>query len=224
MSSRRCSPVRRRSGWALAVITAVALIGGCAAPGADDLPPSAAPSRVATDVVPEPGRTIDAAPAANADETLAGYRVAVVAAGSAPGSVLMLETARAYIAERGGEMTEFTAPAAEPGAADAALMAALEATPDLIIGVGEDVVDAFSFETPQRLGQQFLLVGAQLAEPTENVTAVIWEGATSRGSAASADQDTDAGAITAPRVKDALAVGLESVRGGQVGVVLSLRS
>ena len=50
--------------------------------------------------------------------------------------------------------------------------------------------------------QQFLVVGAQLPEPTVNVTAAIWQGASSRGrEVADPPSSFDAGAF--PRVVNA---------------------
>ena len=53
--------------------------------------------------------------------------------------------------------------------------------PDLIVSAGNDLVDPLALVTPNHLDQQFLVVGAELAEPTHNVTAVDWTGASFRG-------------------------------------------
>jgi hypothetical protein len=53
--------------------------------------------------------------------------------------------------------------------------------PDLVICAGNALVDALALVTASHLDQQFLVVGAQLPEPTVNVTAAIWRGASSRG-------------------------------------------
>lgn len=67
--------------------------------------------------------------------------------------------------------------------------AAITAEADLIVVVGADALDAVDRESAQRLDQRFLILGAQLPEPTENVTAVIWSGADARWSVDAADRD-----------------------------------
>ena len=49
------------------------------------------------------------------------------------------------------------------------------------VSAGQALVDALALVTPSHLDQQFLVVGAQLPEPTVNVTAAVWRGASSRG-------------------------------------------
>lgn len=67
--------------------------------------------------------------------------------------------------------------------------AAVTAEADLIVVVGADALDAVDRESAQRLDQRFLILGAQLPEPTENVTAVIWSGADARWSVDAHDRD-----------------------------------
>lgn len=171
--------------------------------------------------MPAPGRTIAATPSEDV-EALAGYRIAVVTRDGSASSTALLAAARRFAQERNAELLEFPADAPDIDEVDAALNRALAADPDLVVGIGAGVVDLFSFETAQLLERQFLVVGAQLAEPTDNVTAVIWDGATSRGSAAAADGTLDESAITQQRGVDALAVGVASITAGVTGVVLHL--
>jgi hypothetical protein len=196
-------------------------IAGCAAT-ADGSEVASTPSGGAYEVVPEPGRTIDV----SSDKvgelvSLAGYRMAVVGDGS-PTSVVLVEAARGLAARSGAELIELTAETPDEAGIAQALTDALAVEPDLVVGLGEGTVDVFSFETAQWLDQEFLVVGAQLAEPTSNVTAVIWDGATSRGSAASADGALDASALTADLAEAAMVTGVRSVRAGETGVVLRL--
>lgn len=102
---------------------------------------------------------------------------------------------------------------------EAALVAAVGA--DVVVGLGPGVVDAFALSTPQFLDQQFAVVGAQLAEPTENVTAVVWEGASFRGTGISEDGSAD-GTVSAARAGDAVSAALAAVAAGVRGVVLQL--
>ncbi|RMI09084.1 BMP family ABC transporter substrate-binding protein [Cellulomonas triticagri] len=103
-------------------------------------------------------------------------------------------------------------PAATPASGDpeSVLVAAADAEPDVVVVVGADLVDALDRVSSQRLGQQFLVVGAQLPEPTANVTAVVWPGADARWAV---DAPTDA-AVLLPRVAEATVAGLASVADG----------
>lgn len=203
------------------VLAASTILTGCAPQGEPDSRPTEETQEEAYEVVPEPGRTIAATPPENV-EALVGYRIAVVTRDDSASSTALLDAARLFAQERRAELLEFPAEAPDIDGVDAALDRALAADPDLIVGLGAGIVDLFSFETAQLLDQEFLIIGAQLAEPTDNVTAVIWDGATSRGSAASADDVLDDGAVTEERGVDALAVGVASIDAGVTGVVLHL--
>ncbi|TFD56126.1 BMP family ABC transporter substrate-binding protein [Cryobacterium frigoriphilum] len=102
------------------------------------------------------------------------------------------------------------------------LNTAVELAPDLVLGAGSGVVDVFSLLTAQNLGQEFLMIGAQLPEPTENVTAAVWEGATFRGTGISAAADQTASAVTVDRAEDAVNAGVASVLHDLTGIVLRL--
>lgn len=215
----RRSPVLPALGLTLSVLV---VLTGCGAAGEGD---AAAGPRTGSqyEVVPEPGRTIAPAPPEAAEEgSLVGYRMAVVVPDDSGASSVMLDAVHTFARGRGAELTEVRAATEDEGGVSAALAEALAIEPDLVIGLGEPVADVFSFETAQWLSQQFLVVGAQLAEPTENVTAVIWDGATSRGSAATADGALDDASVTPARAAAAAAAGVTSVRAGITGVVLDL--
>lgn len=214
-------------------VAMVVLLAGCTAPDTADPAPEAAGAAPATVTpaqqtpsadpyapVPEPGRTIEADPPAEARD-LAGWVVALVVPSDDEESRTLTDAAREAAEREGALVEEFVA---DGGATtvESAFDDALAAEPDVVIGLGEGTADVFSYLTAQWLDQQFLIVGAQLPEPTDNVTAVIWEGATSRGSGAPADGDLDAAGTTPARVADAIAAGLGSVADGTTGVVLNL--
>lgn len=165
----------------------------------------------ASGVAPAPGRTIEATPSSVMD--LAGYRIAVVVP---DGSGALLAAAREFAERSGAELLEFAAPAASDDPVGEALAKAVGSGADVVVGLGEGVVGVFDFETGKILDQQVLVVGGQLAEPTENVTAVIWPGATAR-------EPADDESVTVARGMDALATGIASIRAGETGVVLHLR-
>jgi hypothetical protein len=98
---------------------------------------------------------------------------------------------------------------------------AVAATPDLVVGVGDGVVDVFSLITAQYLETDFLLVGSQLPEPTHNVTAVTWPGAEFRGTGLGND-GADAEAVTPERAGEAVSAGAASVLHDLTGIVIEL--
>jgi hypothetical protein len=210
----------------LALVVAGAVLAGCGGDEATTSPttgdPSvAAPTGTAYAAVPEPGRTLAATPAGPAE--VRGFRLAVVVPDRSAVSRRLLAATQAFADDGGAVLQVFTA----RGGGDpvgTALAEAVASGADLVVGLGEGVVDVFTFETAQLLDQQFLVVGAQLAEPTENVTAVIWPGATGRGAAAAPDGELDPDAATEQRGSQALAVGVDAVRRGETGVVLRLPS
>lgn len=200
------------------LVALVVLSSGCSVSEEDVVP---GPTDAAYETVPEPGRTIEATPSASVSG-LDGYRIAVIVPDISAGSVALLSAARAVAGANGANLREFPVDEEGEDPVGAALERALSARPDLIVGLGDGVVDVFSFESAQRLDQQFLVIGAQLAEPTGNVTAVVWDGATSRGSAAGPDGELDAVSITEERGEDAFEAGLASIQDGTTGVVLHL--
>lgn len=205
----------RRAAAPLATVVALVVLSGCA-PAPASLPQ---PTGTAYEQMPVPGRTIAPdAPAADLD--LSGQRIALVLPDQDAATQTMADAISATAEDAGASVEAF--PVEAEDTVDDAFAAAVESAPEIVVGVGEGTVDVFSYETAQRLEQQFLLLGGQLPEPTENVTAVIWSGATSRGSGAPADGDSDSGSITLTRAAEAAASGLESVQAGVVGVVLHL--
>lgn len=208
----------RRSTIPLAACVAVgALLTGCTMN--DEAAP--VPTGPAYEVVPEPGRTVPATP----PSTLSGFdgaHFAVVIPDDSAVSTSLLRATREVAQDAGAQLTEFRAEGGSDGAREKALRAAIDAEPDVIIGLGEGSVDTFDTESAQWLDRQFLIVGAQLAEPTANVTAVVWSGATSRGSAASADDDTDGSVVPDQRGRRAVAAGLDSIADDSMGIVLFL--
>ncbi len=103
------------------------------------------------------------------------------------------------------------------------IVEAMDRRPDLVICAGNALVDALALVTASHLGQQFLVVGAQLPEPTVNVTAAIWRGASSRGrevpnTALSFDPD----AFTPEHAGAAIRAGVASVLSDVTGIVIWL--
>lgn len=212
--------IRRLAAGAAAAALAMVLV-ACT----DDAPQPPAPSSAATGSVidtsaqPVPGRTMQVSPPADLGN-LRGVRIATVVPDGGSASRALQEALRAFAHQHGLIVEEFVAE--DGGGVDSALAGALATEPHVVVGLGEGAVDAIAYASSQYLDQDFLLLGAQSAEPTANVTAVIWDGATSRGSGAPADDVSDEASVTNARATEAISSGLGSVLTGVSGIVLHL--
>jgi hypothetical protein len=102
----------------------------------------------------------------------------------------------------------------------AGLVEGMELNGDLIVSVGDGLVDALATVSANHLDRQFLVVGAEIAEPTANVTAVDWTGAGYRGEGLGTAAEYDAGSFTPERASEAVRAGAAAVLSGLTGVVL----
>ena len=103
------------------------------------------------------------------------------------------------------------------------IVEAIDLRPDLVICAGNALVDALALVTASHLDQHFLVVGAQLPEPTVNVTAAIWRGASSRGrEVADTAASFDPLAFTHERASAAIRAGVASVLHDLTGIVIWL--
>lgn len=139
-----------------------------------------------TPVVPVPGST---APASSLDPSAgipAGLSLTVIAAVAAVDAAQDTETAIAelntFADAHDASVTVFAIGPGEVIDPDTLLHDALVDEPDVVVVLGGNVLSALDRVSASNLGQQFLVLGAQLPEPTENVTAVIWPGADARAS------------------------------------------
>ena len=99
---------------------------------------------------------------------------------------------------------------------------AMEMGPDLIVSAGNDLIDPLALVTPNHLDEQFLVVGAELAEPTHNVTAVDWDGASFRGEGLGMSSTYDPNSFTADRCAAAIRAGVAAVLNDLTGIVVWL--
>lgn len=99
---------------------------------------------------------------------------------------------------------------------------AMEMGPDLIVSVGNDLIDPLALVTPNHLDEKFLVVGAELAEPTHNVTAVDWDGASFRGEGLGASSTYDPASFTPERCVAAVRAGVAAVLNDLTGIVVWL--
>jgi len=90
---------------------------------------------------------------------------------------------------------------------------------NVIVGVGPEVAGEFDLASAARLDQDYLMLGTQLAEPTNNVTAVVWPGAQDR--VVFADQ-LPTFTNAARYAEQAVETGIAAVSIGATGFVYSL--
>lgn len=169
---------------------------------------------------PAPEATVRPAPGTWDDVVLpAGYTIVVVARGDDAVTATLTDAVEHYAAAHGADLTVLEAWSDDE--VERRIDEAVAAAPDLVVGVGDGVVDVFALITAQYLETDFLVVGAQLPEPTHNVTAVVWPGAEFRGTGLGND-DAHPAAVTAERAREAVAAGAASVLHDLTGIVIEL--
>jgi hypothetical protein len=220
----RLAPLVRGSAAAAAIVV---LLCGCGADDsarASDAPhavgtlgpgfydPSAPPAPEAT-ISPRPGSWDDIHPDP-------GYRVVLITTGDdRPTRTLVTAVTEWAAAEKIGLETLTASRSSEfvP-----TITAAIDRRPDLVISAGNNLVDALALVTASHLAQQFLVVGAEVAEPTANVTAADWTGASFRGEGLGTPSSYDPGSFTPQRAARAVRAGVAAVLGGLTGIVLCI--
>jgi hypothetical protein len=170
----------------------------------DGFLPSSSPSPQAT-IEPKADSWVDVNPSA-------GYRVVLLTAGRDAPTLTLVSAVREWAEAEDVDLRTVTA---DENHIDG-IVEAMELNPDLIVSAGGDLVDALSLVTASHLDQNFLVVGAALAEPTYNVTAVDWTGAAGGTSALEPDS------YTPERSESAVRAGVASILHDQTGVVLWL--
>jgi hypothetical protein len=150
-----------------------------------------------------------------------GYRVVLLTAGDDPATATLVTSVKQWAGAE--HVTLKTIAVTEPDGFVDGIVEAIDLEPDLVICAGHALVDPLALVTASHLDQQFLVVGAQLPEPTVNVTAAIWRGASSRGRevrdmASSFDPD----AFTREHAGAAIRAGVASVLSDLTGIVIWL--
>jgi len=150
-----------------------------------------------------------------------GYRVILLTAGNDHPTTTLVTAVKQWANAEPVRLE--TVAGREPHRVVDGIVEAMDRRPDLVICAGNALVDALALVTASHLGQQFLVVGAQLPEPTVNVTAAIWRGASSRGrevpnTALSFDPD----AFTPEHAGAAIRAGVASVLNDLTGIVIWL--
>jgi hypothetical protein len=149
-----------------------------------------------------------------------GYRVVLLTAGEdAPARTLAAAVVKWAEQE---DVSLKTVTAADAGQFVPSIRRAMDFKPDLIISAGNGLVDPLALVTASHLDQQFLLIGAELAEPTVNVTAADWTGASFRGEGLGLPSAYDPATFTHERATRAIRAGVAAVLTGFTGIVIRL--
>ncbi|MDX3095842.1 hypothetical protein PV417_15000 [Streptomyces sp. ME19-03-3] len=213
---------------AATLAVAAALLTGCGS-GDDWSRPHPRPSAVGT---PGPGfvdRAAPPAPEATATprpgswsgvHPSKGYRVALVTAGDDRPTKTLTAAVEEWARTEHVDLRKVVID--HPADLLPGVTRALDMHPDLLVSAGNDLIDPLATVTPNHLSQQFLVVGAELAEPTANVTAVDWSGASFRGEGLGMSSTYDPATFTPARCAAAIRAGVASVLGGVTGIVLWL--
>ncbi|RFA10445.1 hypothetical protein B7R54_15470 [Subtercola boreus] len=204
---------------------AAVLLAGCAA-GDDWSEPHDAPTAVGAlrdgflpTTAPSPEATIAPLRDSWADvHPSAGYRVVLLTAGDDAPAVALADAVTEWAADEKVDLRTVRADDDHVGG----IVEAMDLHPDLIVSAGNDLIDALAAVTASHLDQQFLVVGAEVAEPTGNVTAVDWTGASFRGEGLGASSTYDPTSFTPERCASAVRAGVASVLHDLTGIVLWL--
>ena len=222
-------PLRLRPlGMLLAPVALLLLVTGCGS--ADDWSePHAAPSAVGTlgagfvdpAAPPPPEGTITPTPGSwDGVGPSKDYRVVLLTAGKDAQTKVLVSAIRSWAVDE--QVSLKTVTASKPSQYVPSISKAIAMKPDLIVSAGNDLIDPLAMVTPNHLDQQFLVVGAELAEPTENVTAADWAGASFRGEGLGMSSTYDPASFTPARASAAVRAGVAAVLSGRTGIVVWL--
>ncbi|MBW9092691.1 hypothetical protein JNB62_03235 [Microbacterium jejuense] len=146
-----------------------------------------------------------------------GYRVVLLTSGSDATTGVLNDAVEAWAADEQVSLRTVDAEDSDP---IPAIVDAMDMKPDLIVSTGEALIDALALVTPNHLDVSFLVLGAELAEPTYNVTSVDWTGAGFRGEGLGSATHFDESSFTPERGDAAIRAGATAVLTGMTGVVL----
>ena len=172
--------------------------------------PSVSPAPEAT-ITPSPDSWSEVRPSA-------GYRVVLIWSGDDAPTQRLVQSVTSWAADEDVDLRTIDV----TGDPVDDVTRAIGMKPDLIVSAGNALIDSLTLITADHLDQQFLVVGAELAEPTANVTAVDWKGASFRGEGVGASSSYDASSFTDARCDEAIRVGSASVLHGKTGIVIWL--
>jgi hypothetical protein len=181
---------------------------GTLAPGFID--PAAPPAPEAT-ITPRPGSWDGVHPSK-------GYRVVLLTAGDDAPTKALIRAVQDWASQEEVSLRTIAA----DGNLIPSITTAADLRPDLIVSAGNTLVDPLAVVTASHLSQQFLVVGAEVAEPTGNVTATDWSGASFRGEGLGASSTYDPASFTEARCAAAIRAGVAAVLHNLTGIVIWL--
>ncbi|WP_406145073.1 hypothetical protein [Streptomyces sp. NBC_01012] len=214
---------------AAVLVMAAALLAGCASGDDDWSQRRPSPSAVGAlgagfigqDTSPAPESTVTPRPGSWSEvRPAAGTRVVLLGAGGDRPTKTLVKAVKAWADEADVDLRTETA--SDDTDLLPAVIRAIDLHPDLVISVGNDLIDPLTTVSPSHLSQDFLVVGAELAEPTENVTAVDWSGASYRGEGLGMSSTYDPASFTDARCAAAVRAGTAAVLTGHTGIVVWL--
>ncbi|MFJ9346561.1 hypothetical protein [Streptomyces sp. NPDC101237] len=220
--------MRTPLGAVAALAAAVTLVTGCGS-GDDWSRPHASPTPVGTlgagftdpSAPPTPEATVTPRPGSwDGVHPPEGYRVVLLTSGEDRPTRTLVTAVRSWAEEEHVDLRTVTA--AHPSELLPKVTESLGMGADLIVGAGNDLIDPLATVTPSRLSQRFLVVGAELAEPTANVTSVDWSGASFRGEGLGMSSTYDPSSFTAARCAAAVRAGVAAVLSDLTGIVVWL--
>jgi hypothetical protein len=145
-----------------------------------------------------------------------GYRVALLVAGDDEPTTTLADSVGSW-AEAEGVALRTVHAGDNPVHA---IIDALDDDPNLIISAGAPLIDPLALVSASHLEMPFLVLGAELPEPTANVTAVDWDGAGFRGEGLVTSTVYDPATFTPERSDAAVRAGVTAVLTGLTGVVV----
>jgi ABC-type glycerol-3-phosphate transport system substrate-binding protein len=148
-----------------------------------------------------------------------GYRVALLTAGEDAATKTLVETVNRWAQDEDVSFKTVTAGTNPKHYVDK-IVEAMRLKPDLIIVAGNALADPVALVSANHLDQQFLVLGAEVPEPTENVTAANWPGAGFRGNGLVMRDSYDPKTFTPERADAALRAGVAAVLNGHTGYVV----
>ena len=173
----------------------------------------AAPPTPESTITPRPGSWDAVHPSKD-------YRVVLLTAGNdAPTATLVAAVTR-WAEQEHASLKTLTATRSDQYISR--ISSAIQMKPDLIISAGNNLVDPLALVTASHLDQQFLVIGAEVAEPTQNVTAADWTGAAFRGEGLGMPSAYDPATFTHERATRAVRAGVAAVLNGITGIVIQL--
>ncbi|MEU7608919.1 hypothetical protein [Micromonospora sp. NPDC049204] len=214
---------------AVAMLAATAALVAACDSGDDWSQPHPAPSAVGTlgpgfvdpSTTPAPEATITPRPGSWAGvHPPKDYRVVLLTAGTDDPTKALVTAVREWADDEHADLRTITVGNAHD--AVPSIAKAMEMKPDLIVSAGGDLIDPLALVTPNHLDEKFLVVGAELAEPTHNVTSVDWEGASFRGEGLGMSSTYDPKSFTGERCAAAIRAGVAAVLNDLTGIVVWL--